>query len=344
MRSEAAAKSDCESDFLGSLTRRDKLAQLITVGVTGVEDALNVVKSEQIGGIFIGGWTDHGLLAKQQIDRVKAAANVPLMVTIDEEGGRVSRVADLIGPVPSARVIARTVPENAAYQQALQRGKDLAALGITVNFAPVVDVSGQSDGEVIGDRSYSSDPRIVTDYADAFARGMQDAGVRPVIKHFPGHGRGAGDSHQSGVVTPPLAELQKSDLAPFRDLVSDEVGVMVGHLTVPGLTTDGVPASVSPEAMKLLRKGTGYSAKPFDGVIFTDDLQGMEAIRGQMDLPSAVIAALVAGADVALWISTDEVPAVLDRLEAEVTADRLSEDRVDESVIRVAHFKGALDC
>ncbi len=344
MVAEAKAQAACESDFLGSLTRREKLAQLITVGVTGLPDALEVVRTQKVGGIFIGGWTDHAMLARHQVDQVKKAANVPLMVTIDEEGGRVSRVADLIGPVPSARVIAQTTSGDAAYKQALERGRDLAALGITVNFAPVIDVSGQADNEVIGDRSYSSDPKVVSKYGGAFVRGMEEAGVTPVIKHFPGHGRGSGDSHHAGVVTPPLAELQKSDLVPFRDLVDDEVGVMVGHLTVPGLTADDEPASVSPAAMSLLRKGSGYSAKPFGGVIFTDDLQGMQAISGRMDLASAVVASLDAGADVALWITTDAVPQVLDRLEAEVKADRLSPDRIDDSVLRVARFKDALKC
>lgn len=345
MVSETAAKAACEANYLGRLTRRDKLAQLLTVGVTGFDDALAVVRTQHVGGIFIGGWTDHGLLAKARLDQVKSAANVPLLVSIDEEGGRVSRVADLIGPVPSARTIARTMPAEAAYQNALKRGKDLAALGITVNFAPVVDVSDQADGEVIGDRSYSGDPQIATTYADAYVRGMEAAGVRPVLKHFPGHGHGSGDSHRAGVVTtPPFADLQQVDLVPFRKLVDDNLGVMVGHLTVPGLTTDGLPASVSPAVMDLLRKGDGYGARPFNGVIFTDDLLGMAAISDRMDLPTAVVAALEAGADVALWISTAEVTQVLDRLEGEMTSGRFPESQVDASVLRVARFKHATDC
>src|SRR6202000_328447 len=111
-----------------------------------------------------------------------------------------------------------------------QRGKKMHDLGITVDFAPVVDVSDEPDDSVIGDRSFSNDPAVVTDYAGAYARGLRDAGVLPVLKHFPGHGHASGDSHTGGVVTPSLAELKNLDLGPYRTLVSQApVGVMVGH-------------------------------------------------------------------------------------------------------------------
>ena len=92
---------------------------------------------------------------------------------------------------------------------ALQRGQAIRGLGITVDFAPVVDVSDQPDDTVIGDRSFSNDPATVTEYASAYARGLRDAGLLPVLKHFPGHGHGSGDSHTASVVTPPLSQLRR---------------------------------------------------------------------------------------------------------------------------------------
>lgn len=326
------------------MSPRQKLAQLLTVGVTGTADAANIVATEQIGGIFVGGWTQQSLLANHEIDSVKAASKVPLMVTIDEEGGRVSRIKNLIGTEPSARETAETMTVDQAYQRALARGQALKGLGVTVNFAPDVDVSSQPDDSVIGDRSYSDDPAVVTQYAGAYIRGMHDAGLGAVIKHFPGHGHGSGDSHTGVVSTPPLDQLKTVDLLPFRDLVDSGAGVMVGHLDVPGLTSPNVPASISPQAMDLLRTGTGYGAKPFTGPIFTDDLSGMAAITSRLNIAQAVEASLVAGADVALWITTDEVTDVLNNLEQAVAAGRLSPQRVDESVLRVARFKGALQC
>ncbi|MFM1730782.1 glycoside hydrolase family 3 N-terminal domain-containing protein [Prescottella soli] len=334
----------CGPAFLDSLTQRQKLAQLLTVGVTGTADALHVVESEQIGGIFIGSWTDASMLADGGVAEVTEASSVPLMVTIDEEGGRVSRIAGMYGPDPSARVVAQTMTPEQTYQMALERGRELYRLGITVNFAPDVDVSNQPDDAVIGDRSFSNDPQVVTTYADAYARGMRDAGILPVLKHFPGHGSASGDSHTGAVTTPPLDQLQTTDLVPYRELVDTGVGVMLGHLNVPGLTTDNLPASLSPQAVSLLREGTGYGAPPFTGPIFTDDLSGMKAITDRFDIAQAVEQALASGATVALWLTTNDVPRVLDHLEQAVASGRLSKSQIDQSVLTVARAKGAVTC
>ncbi|MFX0574164.1 glycoside hydrolase family 3 N-terminal domain-containing protein [Nocardia nepalensis] len=335
-------KRDCDADYLAKLTLREKLGQLLTVGVSGAADATNVVRTSQVGGIFVGSWTDRSLLANGLIDQVKAAAKVPLMVTIDEEGGRVSRAKDLIGPAPSARVTAQTMTPEEFHDATVTRGRKLKDLGVTVDFAPDVDVSSQPDDSVIGDRSFSDDPDVVAEYAAAYIRAMNEVGVGTVIKHFPGHGSGSGDSHTGAVRTPPLSQLQNVDLVPFRQLTDSGAAVMVGHLDVPGLTTPDVPASISPQAMALLRDGTGYGAAPFQGPIFTDDLGGMAAITSRMSIEDAVEAALIAGADNALWITTDAVPQVLDRLEQAVSSGRLSAARVDASVLRMARYKGAL--
>lgn len=337
----ATPPADTCSTFVQALTERQRLAQLLTVGVTGTADAVNVMATEQVGGIFIGSWTDPSTLANREVPQINAAAAVPPMVTIDEEGGRVSRAKDLLGTDPSARETAQTMTVDETYQMALERGRGLKDLGVTVDYAPVVDVSAQPDDSVIGDRSYSSDPGEVVAYAGAYAQGLRDAGVMPVIKHFPGHGSGSGDSHTGAVTTPPLDQLIQSDLVPFAALTQTGVGVMVGHLDVPGLTTPGVPASISPAAMTLLRDGVGYGAAPFTGPIFTDDLSGMAAITDRLGIVAAVEAALVAGADVALWLTTDQVPQVLDNLEDAVATGRLAAAEVDQAAATVARFKGA---
>ncbi|MBO0866184.1 MAG: glycoside hydrolase family 3 protein, partial [Mycobacterium sp.] len=210
--------------------------------------------------------------------------------------------------------------------------------GITIDFAPVVDVTNAPDG-VIGDRSFSSDPAVVTRYAGAYARGLRDAGLLPVLKHFPGHGHGSGDSHTGAVSTPPLDQLQHDDLVPYRTLVTPApVGVMIGHMEVPGLTGDQ-PASLSRAALQLLRDGAGYGGPPFNGPVFSDDLSSMAAINQRFGVPDAVLRALQAGTDTALWITTDEVPAVLDRLEKAVAAGELPMPGVDASLQRMAAIK-----
>jgi beta-N-acetylhexosaminidase len=224
---------------------------------------------------------------------------------------------------------------------ALERGHKMHGLGITVDFAPDVDVTDAPDDTVIGDRSFSSDPAKVVEYARQYARGLHDAGVLPVLKHFPGHGHGSGDSHkESVIVTPPLWQLQNDDLVPYRELLNAvPQGAMVGHLQVPGLTGDD-PASVNRAAVQMLRTGVGYNGPQFDGPIFTDDLSSMAAIKDHYTVPEAVLKSLQAGTDVALWITTDEVSAVLDRLQKALDAKELAMPEVDASLRRIAAFKG----
>ncbi|CAM3299961.1 glycoside hydrolase family 3 N-terminal domain-containing protein [Mycobacterium colombiense] len=319
---------------------RDKLAQLLMVGVKNADDARAVVNGYHVGGIFIGSWTDLSIFKGPLADIAAKAGPLPLAVSVDEEGGRVSRLKSLIGTSPSPRELAQTQTVQQVHDLAADRGKKMHDLGITVDFAPVVDVSDEPDDAVIGNRSFSADPATVTDYAGAYAQGLRDAGLLPVLKHFPGHGHGSGDSHTGGVVTPPLDALQNNDLVPYRTLVTTPpVGVMVGHLQVPGLTGDD-PASLSPEAVQLLRNGVGYKGPPFTGPVFSDDLSSMAAISDRYGVAEAVLRSLRAGVDVALWVTTDEVPAVLDRLQQAVASGDLPAKQVDDSLVRVATMKG----
>jgi beta-N-acetylhexosaminidase len=335
-----AAPAPAVCGDVASLPLRDKLAQLVMVGVRNAADARAVVADHHVGGIFIGSWTDLSMLTDGSLAGIAGGAGpLALAVSVDEEGGRVQRLSSLIGSQPSPRVLAATRTPGEVYQIALTRGQAMRNLGITVDFAPVVDVTSAADGTVIGDRSFGSDPATVTEYAGAYARGLRDAGVLPVLKHFPGHGHGSGDSHTGGVQTPPLADLQNNDLIPYRTLAGQApVAVMVGHLQVPGLT-GSEPASLSPAAYNLLRSG-GYGGPPFGGAVFTDDLSSMAAISQRYGVAEAVLRSLQAGADVALWVTTTEVPAVLDRLEQAVHAGELSQQRVDDGVATVAGFKG----
>jgi beta-N-acetylhexosaminidase len=329
------------ADTLAKLSTPDKLAQLLMVGVKNADDARAVVNDYHVGGIFIGSWTDLSIFNGPLADIAANSGALPLSVSVDEEGGRVARLKSLIGTSPSPKELAQTQSTQQVHDLALQRGQAMKKLGITIDFAPVVDVTDAPDDSVIGDRSFGPDPKVVTAYAGAYAQGLRDAGLLPVLKHFPGHGHGSGDSHKGGVVTPPLSQLQTSDLVPYQTLVTEApVAVMVGHLQVPGLTAGDDPASLSPAAVQLLRTGTGYGGPPFNGLIFSDDLSSMAAISDRFGVAEAVLRALQAGTDVALWVTTDQVPAVLNRLQSAVAAGELPMSAVDESVVRVATMKG----
>lgn len=339
-----AAGAGCETGeaLVTALSTRDKLAQLLMVGITSADDARAVVTDYHVGGVFYASWTDPAALGEPLIQIANDSPGpVALSVSVDEEGGRVSRLAEQIGSQPSARVLGSgEYTADDVYAMALDRGTKMRDLGITLDFAPVADVSGQPDDSVIGDRSFSDDPQRVIEYAGAYARGLRDAGMLPVLKHFPGHGSATGDSHYGGVSTPPLEVLKADDLLPYGALIPQgRTAVMVGHMVVPGLT-DGVQASLSPAAYAMLRDGS-YGGPPFNGVVFTDDLSSMQAVSDTYPVPDAVLLALQAGADVALWVSTDEVPAVLDRLETAVESNELPIEAVNAKLLRWAAEKGS---
>lgn len=338
----AAPVSACQKldETLAGLNTRQRLAQTLMVGVTDIDDATAVVNDQGVGGIFITSWTDLSMLTSGALRELQTAPRpIPLAVSVDEEGGRVQRLKSLLTYQDSPRQL---VNEGTSAQQvhdiAFERGRKMRDYGITIDFAPVVDVTGAPDNTVIGDRSFSNEAATVTEYAGAYAKGLRDAGLLPVLKHFPGHGRASGDSHQGGVLTPPLDDLKQKDLVPYQTLTTDlPVGVMVGHMQVPDLTGPD-PASLSAAAYSLLRQGE-YGGPLFDGPIFTDDLSSMGAINQRYGVAEAALKALQAGADTALWISTDQVPAVLDRLEAAVKDGELTEARVDDAVRHMAITK-----
>lgn len=334
-RAEAPPPDPC-AVRTAALPLRQRLAQLLMVGVnpSGPADALRVVQGEQVGGIFIGG--DHPGLLTGGLDAVRAAAALPLTVAVDDEGGRVQRVEALDGSLPSARQMAADMSPDQVRALARDRAVALRDRGVSMDLAPVVDTSGQPDRTVIGDRSFSPDPAVASTYALAFAEGLREAGVTPVLKHFPGHGNTSGDSHQGAVTSPPLEALRQTDLVPYHDIGRyGRVVVMLGHIDVPGLT-NGRPATLSPEAYALLR---GEFA--FTGPAMTDDLGAMRAVTDLVDLPEAVRQALAAGADIALWSSGGRTGEVLDHLEASVAAGTLPLARVDEAARRVLAAKEA---
>ncbi|HET9257825.1 MAG TPA: glycoside hydrolase family 3 N-terminal domain-containing protein, partial [Pseudonocardiaceae bacterium] len=194
---------------VASMPIRDRLAQRLMVGVDPADPggAISVVRTAHVGGIFIGG-TATQILLGDHLRALQEAARTPVAVAVDDEGGRVQRIGTVDGAIPSARAMAGSLSPEQVRQLAHERGNALRAHGVTIDLAPVVDVSDQPATAVIGDRSFSPDPGITTTYAGAFASGLRDAGVLPVLKHFPGHGRATGDSHRGVVTTPALDDLQ----------------------------------------------------------------------------------------------------------------------------------------
>nr|WP_245802990.1 glycoside hydrolase family 3 N-terminal domain-containing protein [Corynebacterium phocae] len=290
--------------------RRAAAASLLMPAAVNYDDALFKLNAG-VGGIFIPSWADPGLLTEpgRDIWALRAQVGRPFDVAIDFEGGRVQRFSEILGGFPSPQIMAQGSPAE-VEDTAFRIGQTLASHGITVDFAPVLDIDG-AGLKVVGDRSFSTDPQRVGDYGAAFARGLQRAGIKPVFKHYPGHGRASGDTHFAPAVTPPLGELFGSDLIPY-DIVLPQItgpGVMVGHMVVPGLGDGLSPSSLNPHAYGLLRNHHG-----FEGIAYTDDLTGMKAITDHFSPDQAVVAALAAGADQALWSTNVDINFIIDRV------------------------------
>ncbi len=328
----------CPSPADLPLSTRQKVGQVVLAELTfsQADEAVRLVRDDAVGGIIFLGSPDQGV--GQDLARIRSSVTGrigPLLAT-DEEGGRVQRLASVLGALPSAREMAATMTPEQVAGLAREHAQALRGVGIDMDLAPVVDINvTPTDTGVIGDRSFGTQPAVATAYGLAFDRGLGEGGVIGTVKHFPGHGRASGDSHQGAVSTPPLADLQQADLIPFEAAVRAQVpAIMIGHLTVPGLT-DGQPATFSAAAIKgLLRRDLGY-----DGLVVTDSLE-MGAITSQGLQPSeAVERTLTAGADLALLPGGIDVGALLDRLAADAGTDRLPMEDLDRAVRHVAAAK-----
>ncbi len=280
---------------------RAQLAQLLLVGVAHEAAARRVLGGEApVGGLLLlaaeDPWYDNGRLRKLA-SRTQPAP----FVAVDEEGGPVQRLAARTGRIPAARAVALAMTPNEATALARSHGRLLRRLGVTTVLAPVADLYDPGN-PIIGDRAFSSDPAVAAGYVSATAEGIRQAGLMPVLKHFPGGGRAAADPHLAPAQTPDIASLRAADLLPFRSLGRSDGAVMIGHLDVPDLTEPDRPASLSGRAINgLLRNELG-----FEGLVLTDDLTAMAAVTSRFSLRAAVIEAIGAGADVVTLSEIDQ--------------------------------------
>ncbi|MBS7344682.1 MAG: beta-N-acetylhexosaminidase [Caryophanon sp.] len=258
----------------------------------------------------------------------------PLWLSIDEEGGNVSRLPDELATIPTAAELASRYSVDTVQQIAEQIGKALRHYGIQVDYAPVLDVNSNTQNPVIGTRSFSSDPEVVANYALAFHRGLSAASIVSAGKHFPGHGDTNVDSHLAlPVIKKTIDELNSVELVPFRRAISENVPMlMIGHLLVSAM--DGAqPASISKAVITdFLRTELAYN-----GIVVTDDVT-MEAL----DLPISTIAVqtIQAGSDLVLiGHGLDKALEAQQAIIEAVERGDLSEQRVNRSVMRILSEK-----
>jgi beta-N-acetylhexosaminidase len=316
------------------------LAGLLCVGFHGTSPSPEVLEliRRGVGGVIL---FSRNLVDAAQVAELtgalKRAAGRPLLISIDQEGGRVARLRAAHGftELPPMRRLGDRGDERLALQVGALLGRELRAVGVDQDYAPVVDVDTNPDNPVIGDRSLSSDPERVGRLGAALARGLQSAGVAACAKHFPGHGDTSQDSHRVLPRLPhPLSRLQAVELPPFTALARAGVAaVMTAHVVFEPL--DPVrPATLSPAVLRLLRETCG-----FEGVCVSDDLE-MKGIAGYVPLEVAVPGALAAGVDQLLICHTAAVQhRAIDLLRGAVETGRIPAARLAEASRRVTALR-----
>ena len=299
-----------------------EVLELVRRGVYGVIlFARNVESAEQVAELSAA---------------LKRAAGRPLLVTVDQEGGRVARLRARHGftELPPMRALGQGADEATAFEVGALLGRELRAVGIDQDYAPGVDVDTNPANPVIGDRSLGRDPALVGRLGAAIARGIQSSGVAACAKHFPGHGDTSQDSH-TGLprLAHSLERLEAVELAPFRALAAAGVAsMMTAHVVFEALDP-GHPATLSPAVMRLLRTWCG-----FDGPALSDDLE-MAAVAAHFPLEVAVPGALAAGVDGMLVCHRPDVQhRAIDLARAAVERGAVSPARLSEARVRLARL------
>ena len=317
----------------------DRAARVLVVGLPDVTDTTDPLVADVlqlgVGGVLL---TDGNVASRSQVTALvqdlRGRSRHPLVVSTDEETGRVRTFEGILGPSPSARRLAREATAPAVRQRGRELGAALASMGIDLDLAPVADIDGGPYSGIIGDRSFSSDPEVATEYALAFAAGLADGGVRATAKHFPGHGAAAGDDHTGRVTSSlTLPELTATHVKPFAAMAGAGIPVIMMSNVDYAALDPALPASLSPAAYRLLRE-TG-----FRGVALTDSV-GMAAVNKRWDMAVAAVKAVAAGADGVVTTNGAFAKDMVHALVVAVQEGELSEQRLNEAAARMAALAG----
>ena len=337
--SDIEAKVDALVD---QMTIEEKIGQLMVVGFQ--DNKVNnhirtMIEDYHVGGII---YFDRNMVNPTQVatltDQLQRVSidkklEIPLSVSIDQEGGNIVRMRDQFPETPSQQSLGLKNDSNVIYNTATTTAKELVKMGINSNYAPVLDLSSTDS------RSFGTDPEKVADYGKEVVKAFNDQGVSASLKHFPGNGRSDVDPHfETSSVQAEKAELENSDIYPFKRIIEEinhnQFSVMVTHIKYPAYDSEN-PASVSSKIVTdLLRNQLG-----FEGVVITDDLE-MGAVSKYVEYRDVGVKALQAGVDLLLVCHTQEYQIeVYNGIIEAINNNILTEARIDESVKRVLRAK-----
>ncbi len=332
------------NSILDGMTLEEMISQMFILRFSGAngyfnsaddEEMISFVQRNMPGGYTL--FTDNITTVEQtraMVDAIVANSATPPFISIDEEGGSVSRLAsaglDGYTPQPAAAEIGESGDPEAAYAVASTIGAALKEIGVNVDFAPDADVLTNLDNTVIGDRSFGSDPALVADMTSRFIDGLHENGIMTAPKHFPGHGGTSGDSHDGSVyIDYDREHLESIEYAPFKRAISEGTEfILVGHILAPNADDSGLPASLSPYFLTdVLRNELAY-----DGIIITDAMD-MGAVAENYAPGEASVLAIKAGIDIVLI--PDDYAAALDAVMAAVDSGEITKERIRASAYRI---------
>ena len=319
------------------LALRRQIGQLLIAGFGGGQipiELRSLAREFGLGGVilFARNVADPEQVAELSFDASRLTPDLPAWVSIDQEGGRVARLKTPFTEWPPMATLGRSGDEALAERFARALAAELKAVGVTLDYAPVLDIHTNPKNAVIGDRALADTPEDVARLGSAIVRTLQGEGIAACGKHFPGHGDTTADSHDElPLVEHPPDRLRAIELTPFRAAIDAGVAsITTAHVLVPSLDEQRPATLSTPIVTDLLRRELG-----FGGVILSDDLE-MSAIASQYAVPSAAVLAVEAGCDGLLICGADHDTQVasLEALVHAVEDHRLSLARVDDALAR----------
>src|SRR5471032_2666566 len=321
---------------------RRQIGQLLVAGFNGSQiptELKSLAREFGLGGVilFARNIAEPEQVAELAFEAARLDPEVPLWVSVDQEGGRVARLKAPFTEWPPMATLGRSGDVALAERFARALAAELKAVGITLDYAPVLDIHTNAKNPVIGDRALADTAEDVARLGSAIVRALQGAGIAACGKHFPGHGDTSTDSHvELPLVEHPPDRLRRVEFVPFRAAIEAGVAtVMTAHVLVPSLD-EKRPASLSHHIITdLLRHELRY-----EGVILSDDLE-MKAIAATYQVPEAAVMAIEAGCDGVLICSGDHETqaAALEALVYAVEQDRLPISRVEDALMRQRRAK-----
>lgn len=327
---------------LKKMTLDEKIAQMLIIyysSTTYDETLEQTIKEVKPGGFIL--MNDNISTYQNTLNLVKSMqkdSKIPMIISIDQEGGivqRLQKITDIEATnIPSMLTLGKTNDKNLAYNVGKIMAQQLKTLGINLDFAPVVDIYSNKDNKVIANRSFGSNSEEVTTMALALKQGLEDNNVNTCLKHFPGHGDTAVDSHYNlPVINKDYNDLSKVELIPYYKAIKNNTNmIMIGHIALPKITKDNTPASLSKEIITNLLK----TKLKYQGLVITDALN-MKALTDNYSDKEIYTMAINAGVDLLLMPNGSRK--AIEYIKESIKEKKITEEMINTSVTKILTYK-----